>query len=74
MRLPDGKQIVLSSDAAHLRSNIDQTTGMPLDVSNPDKETSLRKLKIASRPDTTIWVNHDPDDWKLNRPNGRQIA
>lgn len=75
VRLPDGKQIVLSSDAAHLRSNIDQTTGMPLDVSNPDKENGLRKLKLlASRPDTTVWVNHDPDDWKLNRPNGRQIA
>ncbi|WP_063274849.1 N-acyl homoserine lactonase family protein [Amycolatopsis keratiniphila] len=75
VRLPDGKQIVLSSDAAHLRSNIDKTTGMPLDVSNPDKENGLRKLKLlASRPDTTVWVNHDPDDWKLNRPNGRQIA
>ncbi|OXM50415.1 hypothetical protein [Amycolatopsis alba] len=61
MRLPDGKQIVLSSDAAHLRSNIDQTTGMPLDVSNPDEENGLRKLKLlASRPDTTVWVNHDP--------------
>ncbi|WP_025778256.1 N-acyl homoserine lactonase family protein [Brevibacterium sp. VCM10] len=72
---PDHRTIILTSDAAHLQSNIDETTGMPLDVDTRNKERSLRRLRLlASQPNTTVWANHDPDHWKQFRREGRQIV
>lgn len=75
LRLPDGNQMVLTSDAAHLRSNYEQTTGIPIDVHNADRDDSLRKLKlISTQPNATVWVSHDPQDWEQNRPAGSRIV
>ncbi|PKV96080.1 metallo-beta-lactamase superfamily protein [Amycolatopsis echigonensis] len=70
----DGRTLVLSGDAAHVQRNISQTTGIPVDVDSVRALDSLRKLKLlAARPDVTVWVNHDPDDWQTHRAGGKQI-
>jgi hypothetical protein len=67
--------VVLTSDAAHLHRSVALTTGMPHDVCKPDNENGLRELKLlASQPNTTVWISHDPEDWVENRPDGRQIV
>jgi glyoxylase-like metal-dependent hydrolase (beta-lactamase superfamily II) len=74
VRLPD-RTIVFSGDAAHMQTSIDLTIGMPFDVDSTNKNDSLRKLKLLrTQPNTTVWVNHDPDDWAKNRPNGREVV
>ena len=73
VKLPD-RTIIFSGDSAHQHGNIDMNAGMPYDVSSADKKRSLRKLNLLrTQPGTTVWCNHDPDDWAKNRPNGRQV-
>lgn len=75
LRLPDGRTIILTGDAAHLRDSVKNTIGMPFDVDSVSKHSSLLKVKLlANQPNTTVWISHDPEDWADNRPNGRQIV
>ncbi|MEV6702911.1 N-acyl homoserine lactonase family protein [Streptomyces sp. NPDC051453] len=72
--LPE-RTLVLTGDAAHLRESIDNTVGMPFDADVLNKLDGLRKLKLlGTRPDTTVWVNHDPRDWATLRSAGKEIG
>ncbi|MGW4561219.1 N-acyl homoserine lactonase family protein [Streptomyces sp. NPDC004561] len=74
LRLED-RTLILTGDAAHVRENIDDTVGMPFDADIVNKLDSLRKLKLLkTRPDTTVWVNHDPRDWEKLRSAGKEIT
>lgn len=74
LRTPDGI-LVLTGDAAHLQENLTIGAGMPFDQRSDEKLSSMRKLELlGSRPDTTVWVNHDPDDWARHRAGGAQIC
>ncbi|MDA3624077.1 N-acyl homoserine lactonase family protein [Saccharopolyspora sp. WRP15-2] len=69
------RYLVLSGDSAHLHGNVDATIGMTLDADTVGKLDSLRKLRLLeSRPDTTLWVNHDPADWQEYRANGKEVS
>ncbi|GHB73569.1 MBL fold metallo-hydrolase [Streptomyces viridiviolaceus] len=71
----DDRTLVLTGDTAHVSDNIDNTVGMPFDADVLNKLDSLRKLKLLrSRPDTTVWVNHDPRHWAEMRSAGKEIG
>ncbi|MBB4158225.1 N-acyl homoserine lactonase family protein [Streptomyces cinereoruber] len=75
LRFEDGHTLILTGDAAHLRENIGHTVGMPFDADVVRKLDSLRKLKLlGTRPDVTVWVNHDPQDWATLRATGNEIT
>lgn len=70
-----GRTLVLTGDAAHLRESVDSTVGMPFDADVVHKLDSLRKLKLlGTRPDTTVWVNHDPRDWAMLRSADKKVS
>ena len=74
LRIED-RYLVLSGDSAHLHDNVDATIGMPLDADATGKLDALRKLRLwESRPDTTLWINHDPSDWQKYRVNGKEFS
>ena len=73
VQLPE-RTIIFTGDAAHRHTNIDITVGMPYDVLSHEKFNALRRLKLLrTQPHTTVWVNHDPEDWAKHRPRGREI-
>ncbi|MEI2774911.1 MAG: N-acyl homoserine lactonase family protein [Tetrasphaera sp.] len=74
LRFPDGRTFVLTGDAAHLQEALALDAGMPFDVDPRIKRTSYQRLRLlASQPDTTVWVNHDPRDWATHRENGALV-
>ncbi|MEV6217379.1 N-acyl homoserine lactonase family protein [Nocardia sp. NPDC051833] len=75
LRLPDESTLILTSDAAHTRANVDLTIGMPFDVDRLDKNSALQKLKLlGTQPGTTVWISHDPQDWAELRAGGAEIT
>ncbi|WP_409180742.1 N-acyl homoserine lactonase family protein [Amycolatopsis sp. VS8301801F10] len=75
VRLPDESTLVLTSDAAHKRANVEATTGMPFDVDRLNKNASLQKVKLLrTQPGTTVWISHDPRDWADFRPDNGEIT
>lgn len=75
LRLPDDSTLILTSDAAHKKASIAQTTGMPFDVDRLNKVSSLQKIKLlTTQPGTTVWISHDAEDWAQLRASGREIT
>lgn len=75
LRMPDGTTTVLTGDVAHDQDNVTMCAGMPADSDTAAAIEALKSLKLLrSQPGTTVWVNHDPDDWARYRPNGRQVV
>lgn len=74
LRLPDASTLILSGDVAHDHDNVSCCAGMQADSDTAAAVESLKRLKLLrSRPDTTVWVNHDIADWERMRANGRQV-
>ncbi|MET9327608.1 N-acyl homoserine lactonase family protein [Tsukamurella sp. NPDC003166] len=75
VRMPDDTNLVLTGDVAHDHDNVTFCAGMPADADTVGAIESLKSLKLLrSQPNTTVWVNHDPEDWAKNRPTGRQVV
>jgi glyoxylase-like metal-dependent hydrolase (beta-lactamase superfamily II) len=71
----EDRSLLLSGDSAHLHENVEQLIGMPLDADSVGKVSSMRRLKLlGTQPNTTVWVNHDPQDWAENRASGKQVV
>jgi N-acyl homoserine lactone hydrolase len=59
------RTFLLSLDTAHLRSGYEKDIPMPSDYSTLDSVRSIRRLRQLSRGvNTTLWITHDPEDWK----------
>ncbi|WP_370185084.1 N-acyl homoserine lactonase family protein [Rhodococcus wratislaviensis] len=70
----DGHTLILTGDAAHLRSNVECLAGTPVDVDTATTRSSLLKLNLLSlQPNTTVWIGHDPDDWLHFRRHGMDV-
>jgi N-acyl homoserine lactone hydrolase len=68
------RTLVLTGDTAHIQENIDTAIGIPFDADTVGAIRSLKRLALMRmRPDTTVWVNHDPSDWAKHRSNGMDI-
>jgi N-acyl homoserine lactone hydrolase len=64
VNLPNRK-FLLTGDTVHLRAAIDQEATMPIDTDPIQAMKSLKRIKaIRDLQGATVWITHDPDDWK----------
>jgi N-acyl homoserine lactone hydrolase len=64
VRLPS-RNFVLTGDTVHLRSQLDTLAPNPFDTDVVASVASLRRMRLLrDTADTTIWISHDPEDWK----------
>lgn len=73
VRLPS-RSIMLAGDTVHLREALYNDLPMPSDWNTLESVHSIRRLKqVASAHDATIWIHHDPDDWREYRAGGTEL-
>src|SRR5882724_8894643 len=59
------RQILLPGDSVHLRAALEQEATMGLDTDPIASLKSLQRIKaIRDMHGATVWITHDPDDWK----------
>lgn len=59
------RTFILTGDAAHLRGQLDLEYHFPIDYDTISAVRTLQRLKrLRESEDATIWITHDPDDWK----------
>lgn len=64
VRLP-GRTVMLTGDTVHLRVAVEGDLPMPSDYNTLDAVNSVRRLKqITEATDATLWIHHDPEDWR----------
>jgi N-acyl homoserine lactone hydrolase len=64
VRLPNRK-ILLAGDTAHLRAAVESEATMLIDCDPVQATLSLKRIKaIRDMHEATLWISHDPDDWK----------
>lgn len=64
VNLPNRK-IALPGDTVHLRAALDQEATMGVDYDPVAAMLSLKRVKaLRDMQDVTVWITHDPDDWK----------
>jgi N-acyl homoserine lactone hydrolase len=64
VNLPNRK-FLLTGDTVHLRAAVTQEATMGIDVDAGQSIASLRRIKaIRDMQGATMWITHDPDDWK----------
>jgi glyoxylase-like metal-dependent hydrolase (beta-lactamase superfamily II) len=64
VNLPNRK-FLLTGDTTHLRAAVNQEATMGIDVDPFKSVHSLRRIKaIRDMQGATMWITHDPDDWK----------
>ncbi|MGD9606571.1 MAG: N-acyl homoserine lactonase family protein [Leucobacter sp.] len=71
VRLPT-RTVLLTGDAVHLHSAVDNLMPMPSDWSAVHAVQSIRKLDLLRRThEADLWIQHDPQDWE--RYGGREL-
>jgi N-acyl homoserine lactone hydrolase len=64
VNLPNRK-FLLTGDTVHLRAAVTQEATMGIDVDPLQSMLSLKRIKaIRDMQGATMWITHDPDDWK----------
>ncbi|HVA68811.1 MAG TPA: N-acyl homoserine lactonase family protein [Candidatus Binataceae bacterium] len=64
VNLPN-RTFLLTGDTVHLRAALDLEAGMPIDTDPIQSMKSIHRLKaIRDMQGATLWITHDPDDWK----------
>jgi glyoxylase-like metal-dependent hydrolase (beta-lactamase superfamily II) len=64
VNLPNRK-FILTGDTVHLRAALTQEATMPIDTDPIQATLSLKRVKaIRDMQGATVWITHDPDDWK----------
>ena len=59
------RKFLFTGDTVHLRAAVDQEAGMPIDTDPYQSMTSIHRIKaIRDIQGATMWITHDPDDWK----------
>ena len=64
VNLPSRK-ILLTGDTVHVREAVGPEATMPLDTDPIQSVISIKRIKaIRDMYDATMWITHDPRDWK----------
>jgi N-acyl homoserine lactone hydrolase len=64
VNLPNRK-ILLTGDTVHLRAALNQEATMGIDTDPIQSVKSIRRIKVLrDMHDATVWITHDPEDWK----------
>ena len=64
VNLPSRK-ILLTGDTVHVRAAVGPEATMPLDTDPLQSVISIKRIKaICEMHDATMWITHDPQDWK----------
>jgi N-acyl homoserine lactone hydrolase len=59
------RKILLTGDTVHHRVAVDTEATMPIDTDPIQSVKSIRRIKaIRDMHDATMWITHDPADWK----------
>lgn len=59
------RTFLLTGDAVHLRQALELEYHFPIDWDTRVAVQSLQRIKrIAEAEEASIWITHDPDDWK----------
>jgi N-acyl homoserine lactone hydrolase len=66
VNLPN-RRIIVTGDAIHTRTSLENEISMPLSVDHAQAMVSLKRLKaMRDLSGVQIWITHDPDDWREN--------
>jgi glyoxylase-like metal-dependent hydrolase (beta-lactamase superfamily II) len=61
----ESRSFLLTGDAAHLRTNIEDGVPCPVDLDTISAYRSIQRIQhVGAGHGADIWVMHDPDDWK----------
>jgi len=63
LRMDDGREVVLCSDACYLKRNLDEMLLPSVVYSRSQMTESLRKLAALRAAGATMIYGHDPDNW-----------
>jgi glyoxylase-like metal-dependent hydrolase (beta-lactamase superfamily II) len=59
------RNFLLTGDTVHLRAALTQEATMPIDTDPITAVRSIKRVKaIRDMRGATVWITHDPDDWK----------
>jgi N-acyl homoserine lactone hydrolase len=59
------RKFLFTGDTVHLRAAVDMEAGMPIDTDPYQSMMSIHRIKaIRDIQGATMWITHDPDDWK----------
>ena len=59
------RTFLLTGDTVHLRAAITQEATMGIDTDPITAVKSIRRVKaIRDMHGATVWITHDPEDWK----------
>ena len=59
------RKILLTGDTVHVRAAVDTEATMPLDTDPIQSVISIKRIKaIRDMHEATMWITHDPQDWK----------